>query len=159
MKPEVARQIFSRSLKRHKVRYADLYGEGDSKSHEIAKNTYLAITVRKLQCVRHVQKRVGNRCLKLKKKVKCLGGRGKLTKRAIDSLQNFYGIAIRSMLTTCLPCKRQFVRVFSMLLHQRATTTILHTVRLEKTVASFRRIKQQKHQHTNTDLACQLLSI
>ena len=84
MEPEGARRIFSRSLKRHKVRYTDLYGDGDSKSHEIVKNIYRGIIVRKLQCVGHVQKRVGNRCLKLKKKIKGLGGRGKLTKRAID---------------------------------------------------------------------------
>ena len=96
MEPEGARRIFSRSLKRHKVRYTDLYGDGDSKSHETVKNIYRGIIVRKLQCVGHVQKRVGNRCLKLKKKMKGLGGRGKLTKRAIDRLQNYYGIAIRS---------------------------------------------------------------
>ena len=58
-------------------------------------NTYPGITVRKLQCVGHVQTRVGSRLLSLKKKVKGLGGRGKLTLAVIDRLQNFYGIAIR----------------------------------------------------------------
>jgi len=86
----------------------------------------------------------------LKKKVKGLGGRGKLTERTIERLQNYYSIAIRSNPNN-LPA-----------MQKAATTTILHTVRLEKTVGpSFRRIKQPKHQHTNTDLAChyQLLSI
>ena len=32
----------------------------------------------------------------LKKKEKRLGGKGKLTDRIIDKLQNYYGIAIRS---------------------------------------------------------------
>ena len=50
----------------------------------------------KKECVGHVQKRVGNRVRKLKKRVKSLGGRGKLTDRLIDRLQNYYGIVIRS---------------------------------------------------------------
>ena len=38
-----------------------------SSTSRTAKNTYLGIIVRKRQCVGHVQKRVGNRCIKLKK--------------------------------------------------------------------------------------------
>jgi len=55
MEQEGARRIFSRSLKRHKVRYVDLYGDGDSKSHETVENICLGITVRKLQCVTHTK--------------------------------------------------------------------------------------------------------
>ena len=109
METEGAKRIFSRSLKRHKVRYTELYGDGDSKSHETVKKTYLGIIVRKRQCVGHVQKRVGNRCIKLKKRIKGLGGRGKLTKRAIDRLQNYYGIAIRSN-SNNLPAMQKAVR-------------------------------------------------
>ena len=50
----------------------------------------------KKEYVCHVQKRVGSRLRNLKKRVKGLGGRGRLTDKTIDRLQNFYGIAVRS---------------------------------------------------------------
>ena len=57
---------------------------------------YPGLKVKKLECVDHVQKRVGSRLRALKKKVKNLDGRGKLTKKSIDRLQNYYGIAVRA---------------------------------------------------------------
>ena len=95
MEVESAKRIFSRSIQKYNVRYTELYGDGDSKSHEAVADTYNDIKVKKLQCVGHVQKRVGARLLSLKKRVKGLGGRGKLTQAIIDRLQNYYGIAIR----------------------------------------------------------------
>ncbi|GFX91492.1 uncharacterized protein TNCV_2599411 [Trichonephila clavipes] len=53
-------------------------------------------TVNKLECIGHVQKRVGSHLRKFKKFVKGLGGKGKLTDNFIDKLQNYYGIAIHS---------------------------------------------------------------
>ncbi|GBN99854.1 hypothetical protein AVEN_13722-1 [Araneus ventricosus] len=50
----------------------------------------------KSECIGHVQKRVGSRLRKLKKKRKRLGSKEKLTDKFIDKLQNYYGIAIRS---------------------------------------------------------------
>ena len=41
------------------------------------------------------QKRVGCRLRKLKKNVKGLGGKGRLTDAKIDTLQNYFGIALR----------------------------------------------------------------
>ena len=49
-----------------------------------------------MECVDHVQKRVGTRLRKLKRDKKGLGGKGKLTNVIIDRLQNYYGIAVRS---------------------------------------------------------------
>jgi len=43
----------------------------------------------------HVQKRLGTRLRNLKKEVKNLGGRGKLTGKLIDELSMYYGLAIR----------------------------------------------------------------
>ena len=43
-----------------------------------------------------MQKRVGSRLRKLRKKVSDLGGAGKLNDGIIDRLQNYYGMAIRS---------------------------------------------------------------
>jgi hypothetical protein len=91
-----AKQIFSRSIAKHGLRYNQYLGDGDSKSFASINKTYEGITVEKLECVGHVQKRVGNRLRNLKKNVKGLGGRGKLTNNLIDRLQNYYGIAVRS---------------------------------------------------------------
>ena len=52
--------------------------------------------VKRLQCVGHVQKHLGTALRKLKKEVKGLGGKGKLTKELIEKLQKYYGIAIRT---------------------------------------------------------------
>ena len=65
-------------------------------SFPAVKNTYPSVTACKLECVGHVQKRVGTRLRNLKKNVKGLGGKkGKLTNSIIDRLQNYYGIAVR----------------------------------------------------------------
>ena len=52
--------------------------------------------MKKLECVRNVQKQIGCRLRNLKKKEKGLGGKSKLTDRIIDKFQNYYGIDIRS---------------------------------------------------------------
>jgi len=57
----------------------------------------------KLDCVGHVQKRVGARLRNLKKVTgnkklldgKTLGGKGNLTLKEIDKLQVYYGLAVR----------------------------------------------------------------
>nr|XP_047127825.1 uncharacterized protein LOC124808661 [Hydra vulgaris] len=95
MEPEGARRIWGRSIEKHNLRYTDFYGDGDSKGYDDVKNIYQGVLVNKLECVGHVQKRVGTRLRNLKKKEKGLGGRGKLTDATIDRLQNYYGIAIR----------------------------------------------------------------
>ena len=58
--------------------------------------------IEKLECVGHVQKRVGTRLRNLKKQTKealsdgkKLGGKGRLTDASIDKLQSYYGNAIR----------------------------------------------------------------
>ena len=89
MEPEGTERIFRRSTETHKLRYSELYGDGDSKSHKQVKDVYSddGIEVTKQECIGHVQKRVGT---------PGLGGKGKLTDAIIDKLQNNYGIAIRS---------------------------------------------------------------
>ena len=90
-----AQKMFSRSISQNKLRYINYYGDGDCKSYSYVKDTYPSITVCKLECVGHVQKRVGSRLRNLKKTIKGLGGKGKLTNVTIDRLQNYYGIAVR----------------------------------------------------------------
>ncbi|GFV96438.1 uncharacterized protein TNCV_2943711 [Trichonephila clavipes] len=91
-----AYRIFERSNVRN-VEYNEYYGDGDSKGYESVKNFYGINTVTKLECIGHVQKRVGGGCVNYKKKTtKGLGGKNKLTDKLIDRIQNYYGIAIRN---------------------------------------------------------------
>jgi len=96
MEPKGAKRIFKRSIEKYRLRYTGYYGDGDSKSHNCIQNVYDGIKVKKLESIGHVQKHVGNRLRNLKKRVKGLSGRGKLTATIIDRLQNYYGIEIRS---------------------------------------------------------------
>jgi len=91
-----AKRIFNRSIEKHGLRYTRYLGDGDSKSFTSIKLVYPGVKVSKLECVGHIQKRVGTRLRNLKKNVKNLGGKGKLTGKTIDRLQNYYGIAVRS---------------------------------------------------------------
>ena len=65
-------KIFERSIEINKLRYTEFYGDGGS--------------ITKKECIGYVQKRVGNNLRNLKKKVKGLGGKGKLTDTEIDKL-------------------------------------------------------------------------
>jgi hypothetical protein len=96
MEPVGAQRIWKRSESKNMLRYTEFYGDGDSKSFNTVRKTYIDTDVKKLECVGHVQKRVGCRLRNLKKREKGLGGRGKLTNHMIDRMQNYYGIAIRA---------------------------------------------------------------
>ncbi|GFT11099.1 uncharacterized protein TNCV_1084521 [Trichonephila clavipes] len=91
-----AYRIFERSEANRSLRYTSYYGDGDSKAFNNVKDIYGYDSVVKYECIGHVQKRVGSRLRKLKKFTKGLGGKGKLTDKFIDTLQSYFGIAIRS---------------------------------------------------------------
>lgn len=95
METEGAKRVFARSLEKRNLRYVKFLGDGDCKSFLNVKDTYPGVSMQKLECVGHYQKRVGTRLRNLKKKEKGLGGRGRLTDAMIDRLQNFLGVAIR----------------------------------------------------------------
>ena len=84
MESEGAKTIFSRSITTNNLRYTQFYGDGDSKSFSSVENIYSDIKIVKLECVGHVQKRMGTSLRKLKKEVKNIGGKGKLTDAMID---------------------------------------------------------------------------
>lgn len=105
MESEGAVTIFQRSLEKYNVRYIDYLGDGDS-------NAYLSVCeskpygdtkINKLECVGHIQKRMGTRLRTLKMKSKnnkladgkSLSGKNRLTDLAVQKLQIFYGLAIR----------------------------------------------------------------
>lgn len=106
MESEGVLRIFQRSEENYGVRYVKYLGDGDSKGFgNVLENMPYGRTVKieKLECVGHVQKRMGTRLRKLIKDMKGkklsdgkpIGGRGRLTKEEVDKLQLYYGLAIR----------------------------------------------------------------
>ena len=97
-------ECFQSSAKDRKLRYTQLIGDGDSKTYPLilAADPYLGITVEKLECIGHIQKRIGSRLRNVRTKHKetlsdgkRISGRGHLTEKLINKLQNLYGIALR----------------------------------------------------------------
>ena len=83
MEPAGAKRIWEHSLQKNKLRYTLFYGDGDSKSFSTIKNTCPGITIQNLECVGHVQKRVGCRLRNLRKQEKGVSGNRKLTNNMI----------------------------------------------------------------------------
>lgn len=99
-------KIFSRSEAKHGVKYVEYIGDGDTKSFKTVHDAMPYgpdIDIKKIECVGHVQKRMGTRLRNLKKKLsgkkledgKGIGGVGRLTDPIIDKFQVYYGNAIR----------------------------------------------------------------
>jgi len=97
MEPDAVVEMFLRSESTYNVRYAHYIGDGDSKTYKSIQDAkpYGDFVVTKKECIGHVQKRLGTRLRNLKKEVKNLGDRGKLTGKLIDELSLYYGLAIR----------------------------------------------------------------
>ncbi|KAJ4447244.1 hypothetical protein ANN_09248 [Periplaneta americana] len=98
--------IFHRSQEKYGVRYVKYLGDGDSSAFKsvFESEPYGSdCPIEKLECVGHVQKHMGSRLLKLTKDMKGkkledgkgIGGAGRLTKKEIQSIQMYYGPAIR----------------------------------------------------------------
>ena len=94
--------MFIPSVQDRKLCYINYIGDGDSESYSdvVAKDPYNGKEVKKLECVGHIQKRVGARLRKLKSNSKSnlsdgkpIGGKGRLTDKMINKLQNYFGIA------------------------------------------------------------------
>lgn len=106
MEAEGAVTIYKRSLAQYNVRYIDYLGDGDSNAYSAVCNAmpYGEDTnINKLECIGHIQKRMGTRLRTLKQKSKntkladgkSLSGKNRLTDLAVQKLQIFYGLAIR----------------------------------------------------------------
>ena len=96
-------ELFRRSVEKNNLIYNEYLGDGDTSSFKAVVDSKpyeeYNINPKKLECVGHVQKRLGTR---LRNKVKeykgtktPIGGRGQLHEKAINSMQNYYGMAIR----------------------------------------------------------------
>lgn len=92
-----AGRIFERSVMVRGLQYVDFYGDGDSKSHAaVCLLDPYGKEIRKKECIGHYQKRLGTALRKLKKSVKGIGGKGKLTDAKINIMQNYFGLALRN---------------------------------------------------------------
>ncbi|GFX40657.1 uncharacterized protein TNCV_1217801 [Trichonephila clavipes] len=99
-------RIFNQSEKLHNLKYSNYIGDGDIKTfNALSENKPYGDDhlIQKIECVGHVQKRMGTRLRKLKlvyskKKLshgKTIGCKGRLTDSLIDKLAHYYGNAIR----------------------------------------------------------------
>ena len=108
MEASAAVEIFTRSVETRRLKYTTFVGDGDSScfgrvKEAMEKKYGAAYEVTKEECVGHVQKRLGTALRKYKKDKKgqkladgkTVGGKGRLTDKIIDSMQNYYGQAIR----------------------------------------------------------------
>ena len=102
-------KIFKRSIASRGLKYTTFVGDGDSDTfkvvHEEVFKTYgERYEIVKEECIGHIQKRMGNALRTLLKDMKgkkmsdskTVGGKGRLTKERIDSIQRYYGNAIRA---------------------------------------------------------------
>ncbi|XP_065051289.1 uncharacterized protein LOC135680963 [Rhopilema esculentum] len=108
MEVDGAVEIFTRSIEKRFSKYTEFIGDGDSSTFGKVKEALQVkygddYSVLKEECVGHVQKRIGTSLREYKRRMKKemlpdgkpVGGKGRLTKAAIDSIQNYYGLAIR----------------------------------------------------------------
>ena len=102
------------------LRYITFLGDGDSSSYKAVTSMndgngpYENYTVKKEECINHVQKRMGTRLRKLKDELKeekttktgktikrsLVGGKHQLTDKQIDAYQRYFGKAIRDSVGT-----------------------------------------------------------
>ena len=135
MESAAAVNIFSRSVQSYGFQYVKYFGDGDILSFSAIENIYSSAVCKKYECLGHCQKQVGNRLRKLCQRVNGLGGkakakdilhttadgkviktkqkaRGKLTDAAIDMLQKYFGIALRSDAKTVAELRNNLLASF-----------------------------------------------
>ncbi|XP_065680580.1 uncharacterized protein LOC136094527 [Hydra vulgaris] len=99
-------EIFHSSVEKYGLRYAHYIGDGDTASfNDVVQSKPYGdeLIPIKWECIGHIQKRLGARLRNKRKELKGkllsdgkkINGRGRLTDLAINTLQNFYGMAIR----------------------------------------------------------------
>lgn len=109
MEVAAAKEVFKRSELKRGVRYVKYLGDGDSSAFSSVQQSKPygdSVEITKLECVGHIQKRMGSRLRRLKAKLrgsklsddKPISGRGRLTDSLIDNIQTYYGKAIRDNL-------------------------------------------------------------
>lgn len=102
MEVDGMKKIFERSISGRNAKYVKYIGDGDTKTFPELQSV-APYAVEKVECVGHIQKRMGTRLRKLKllnrgKKLsdgKSISGKNRLTDKLIDKFTTYYGNAIR----------------------------------------------------------------
>ncbi|GFX83401.1 uncharacterized protein TNCV_1426971 [Trichonephila clavipes] len=103
MEVDGMKEIFQRSVPQRNAKYIKYIGDGDTKAFPELQRT-APYSIEKVECVGHIQKRMGARLRKLKtmnrgKKLlsdgKSISGKNRLTDKFIDTIPTYYGNAIR----------------------------------------------------------------
>ena len=105
MEPAGAQSFFQSSVNKYNIRYAHYIGDGCTESFKkvLESKSYGDDLIPcKLECVGHVQKRLWTRLQKLRNDMKGKNlsddkgilGKGRLTDKLINKMQNYYGMAI-----------------------------------------------------------------
>ena len=141
MECEGAVTLWERSIEKHNLRYKWMVSDGDSKAYTAVKDVYGAeCEVEKLDCIGHVQKRMGKHLLKLKalnksklSDGKSIGGKGRLTEGKIKQLQKYYGLAIRQNTSTKPNPTQAEIDVAAYTMKKNIIAILHHSVHLKDT--------------------------
>ena len=150
MDAEKALVLWERSVSRHNLRYRWMVSDGDSKAHSSVENVYGECKVEKLDCVGHVQKRLGKHLLNLNASAKgklddkkTFGVKGRLTEVKIKKLQyynsKYYGLAIRQNTISKPSPSEQEISVAVYQMKKNIIATLHHNV------SSGSQVKQHKY--------------
>ena len=128
MEPAGMVKIFKRSIQTRKLCYVGYLGDGDCKSYDTVATLnpplYGKKKIEKLECLGHIQKRMGKRLMDKVtasknisytdggKKYKGIGGIGRLTQRQIQRIQGHYGAAIRENHKSVSKMKKAIWRIW-----------------------------------------------
>lgn len=114
-------EMFKRSIAFHNLRYAGYIGDGDTKAHQsvVAASPYGNVEIKKLECIGHVQKRLGTRLRNLLRKKKgqklsdgrLLSGKNRLTRKIMNAMQTYYGMAIRQNVNSLYQMKKAVIAI------------------------------------------------
>ena len=109
METEGAKEMFLRSIEKRKLVYETYVGDGDTGTFgHVKASCYDKFSedyiVHKEECVGHIQKRLGSGLREYKRKKrgeklsdgKPVGGKGRVTDKVVDKMQNYFGEAIRN---------------------------------------------------------------
>lgn len=114
-------EIFKRSVPHLNLQYTGYIGDGDTKAHQsvVDAKPYGDKEIVKLECIGHVQKRMGTRLRNLVRDKrgqklsdgKGISGKNRLTKKIINAMQNYYGMAIRQNTTNLYAMKKSIIAI------------------------------------------------
>ena len=118
MESQGAVSIFARSIEKYNLRYMH-FMVTQIPLKVLDSKPYYEIAPKKLECIEHVQKRLGTRLRKLHSDMKSLkladrkniSGKGRLTDRLINKMQNCFGMAIRPNLGQLYAMKKSVLAI------------------------------------------------